>query len=97
MLSIVEHKCINNLPTQLTPSVIRKYYKQLPRCLPCAKATLQQVPTIPSRTSPPPPIGSTWYMDADKQGGSDDSTKSIKSLGGNTHALNAVNLGSGRA
>jgi hypothetical protein len=36
-------------------------------------------------------------MDFDKQCGSDDSTTSIKSLGGYTHEFNAIDFGSGRA
>jgi hypothetical protein len=33
MLSIVENKCISNLPDQLTPAVIRKYFKATPASL----------------------------------------------------------------
>lgn len=42
---------VTHLRSKLITTVIRKYYKQLPRCLPCAKATLQQVPSHTSRTS----------------------------------------------
>ena len=97
MLSIVENKCISNIPDQLTPAVIRKYFKLLPRCIPCATATLQQVPSPPSRTSPRPPPGEEWFMDADKQSGSDNPATTVTSLGGFTHMINAVDFGSGRA
>ena len=57
MIRIVQHQLITNLPEQLTVAVIRKYFRQIPRCKPCAEATLQRLPSPPSSTSPRPPTG----------------------------------------
>ena len=96
MISIVEHNLVRNLPFQLTTAVIRKYFKQLPRCKPCAEATLQQLASPPSAESPRPAIGTHWYLDFDKQSGSDDPALAIPSIAGFTHVLNAIDAGSDR-
>ena len=57
MVNIVEHQLVRNLPIQLTVPVIRKYFKELPRCKPCAEASLQRLSPLPSSTSPRPAIG----------------------------------------
>ena len=56
MIRIVQHRLVTNLPEQLTVAVIRKYFRQIPRCKPCAEATLQRLPSPPSSTSPRPPM-----------------------------------------
>jgi len=96
MISIVEHNLVRNLPLQLTTAVIRKYFKQLPRCKPCAEATLQQLASPPSAESPRPAVGTHWYLDFDKQSGSDDPALAIPSIAGFTHVLNAIDAGSDR-
>lgn len=98
MLYVVENQCISSTPDQLTPAVTRKYFKLLPRCVPCATATLQQVPSPPSRTpSPRPPPGEEWFTDASKQSGSDNPATAVTSLGGLTRMISAFDSGSGRA
>ena len=96
MIRIVQHRLVTNLPEQLTVAVIRKYFRQIPRCKPCAEATLQRLPSPPSSTSPRPPIGEVWYIDFDKQSGSTDSSRAIRSISGYTHVCNAIDAGSDR-
>jgi len=99
MINIVQHKLIYGLPSQLTVPVIRKYFKRLPRCINCATATLQQTPDPPSKTTPLPPPGHSLYIDFAQPSGSPDtnSPSCVKAIGGYTHALNAIDLGTGRA
>lgn len=99
MINIVQHQLISGLPSQLTVPVIRKYFKRLPRCINCATATLQQTPDPPSKTTPLPPPGHSLYIDFAQPSGSPDanSPSCVKAIGGYTHALNAIDLGTGRA
>jgi len=99
MVHIVQHQLISGLPSQLTVPVIRKYFKRLPRCVNCATATLQQSPDPPSKTTPPPPPGHSLYIDFAQPSGSPDTTSPscVKAIGGYTHTLNAIDLGTGRA
>jgi len=96
MISIVTHGTILNLPAQLTAAVIRKYFKQLPPCVNCAEATLHRSASPPSCRSPRPPVGNTWYFDFDKQSGSVYADRAILSVGGNSHMLNMIDIGSDR-
>ena len=82
MVNIVEHQLVRNLPIQLTVPVIRKYFKELPRCKLCAEASLQRLCPLPASTSPRPAIGAEWYIDFDKQSGSDIPELAVPSISG---------------
>ena len=96
MVRIVQHRLVTNLPDQLTVATIRKYFRQMPKCKPCAEATLQRVPSPPSSTSSRPPPGEVWYLDFDKQSGSTDTSRAIRSISGYTHVCNAIDAGTDR-
>ena len=93
MLSIVQNKLFDNIPSQLTEDVIRKHFPHT--CTDCSLGNIQlQSTPAPKVFDDTVPVGAKWQMDFKIFKGSD--AKRIQSIGGNSYSLTAIDYKSGR-